>query len=107
MSAGIERALSVFDGKEMCPGCDGEGGYWDDQTGQPDEPQGGSMITCRTCAGNGWVIREPCIACGAPITLGADEPEEHDEGCPLADHPGSLAVAAQALADKAEREVQR
>ena len=105
MTAGIERALSVFDGKEQCPACDGEGYTLiedHDEDGYRADRHG-----CTLCDGLGWVIREPCIACGAPITLGADEPYEHDGGCPLADHPGSLAVTAQALADKAEREVRR
>jgi len=70
---------------EQCSNCDGEGAYWDDQTGQPDEPQGGRMLTCEACAGTGEVIREPCIACGAPITVepnSIDTSEQHDAGCP-------------------------
>lgn len=83
---------------DVCPACDGEGAYWDDQTNQPDS-NGGSMLTCETCEGEGIVDTSPCIACGAPAY-------DHDDGCPLVDHPGSLTVTAQALADKATKEVQ-
>lgn len=67
---------------EICPTCDGEGGYWDDQTGQPDEPYGGSMIVCTTCGGEGIDTREPCIICGAPIET---DGTGHDEGCMAAE----------------------
>ena len=62
---------------DTCPHCEGVGAYWDDQTGQPDEPNGGRMITCETCKGDKVVDTRPCIACGAPSY-------DHDEGCPLA-----------------------
>lgn len=59
-----------------CPTCEGVGAYWDDQTGQPDS-NGGSMVTCHTCEGEGIVDTSPCIACGAPSY-------DHDDGCPVA-----------------------
>lgn len=59
-----------------CPHCEGQGAYWDDQTGQPDEPQGGRFVKCHVCRGEGYVDTSPCIACGAPKY-------DHDEGCPL------------------------
>jgi DnaJ-class molecular chaperone len=62
---------------DQCPHCDGLGAYWDDQTGQPDEPQGGRFVTCHVCRGEGTVDTSPCIACGAPKY-------DHDDGCVLA-----------------------
>lgn len=85
---------------DVCPHCEGVGAYWDDQTGQPDEPNGGRMVTCHVCEGEGFVDTSPCIGCGGRVY-------DHDEGCPLIDHPGSLSVQAQALADRAAEEVQR
>jgi hypothetical protein len=103
VSVGIERALSVFDGKEMCPGCDGQG--WTAEEEMVDGEYNWWKRGCGQCHGEGWVVREPCIACGAPITLDYEHSnEEHDAGCPVIDHPGSLAVEAQALADKAAAE---
>lgn len=61
-----------------CPHCEGQGAYWDDQTGQPDEPQGGRFLTCHVCRGEGYVDTSPCIACGAPKY-------DHEEGCALAE----------------------
>lgn len=47
---------------------------------------------------------EPCIVCGAPVATGyPPEQAGHDEGCPMIEHPGSLAVQAQALAERAAR----
>jgi hypothetical protein len=63
---------------DVCPQCDGTGSFWDDQTGQPDEPYGGRDITCYACKGEGIVDTSPCIACGAPSY-------NHDEGCVAAE----------------------
>jgi DnaJ-class molecular chaperone len=49
--------MSAMD-MDTCPHCEGQGAYWDDQTGQPDEPNGGRMITCWMCEGAG--IEEDC-----------------------------------------------
>ncbi len=65
---------------DTCPHCEGVGAYWDDQTGQPDEPNGGRMVTCETCKGEKVVDTSPCIACGAPSY-------DHDAGCPIEDCP--------------------
>lgn len=61
---------------DTCPHCEGAGAYWDDQTGQPDEPYGGRMVECHVCEGEGIVDTSPCIGCGAPVY-------DHDEGCPV------------------------
>ena len=61
---------------DVCPHCEGVGAYWDDQTGQPDEPYGGRMVECHVCEGEGVVDTSPCIGCGAPVY-------DHDEGCPV------------------------
>jgi DnaJ-class molecular chaperone len=65
--------MSAMD-MDTCPHCEGQGAYWDDQTGQPDEPNGGRMITCWMCEGAGIVDTSPCIACGAPVY-------DHEEDC--------------------------
>jgi DnaJ-class molecular chaperone len=71
---------------EECGNCDGAGAIWDDQTGQPDEPNGGRMVTCHVCKGEGTIEVSPCIACGAPIVAGLPADEAgHDEGCPVAE----------------------
>lgn len=62
---------------DECPHCEGQGAYWDDQTGQPDEPNGGRFVTCHVCGGEGIVDTSPCIACGAPSY-------DHEMDCPLA-----------------------
>jgi len=65
---------------DVCPHCDGSGSFWDDQTGQPDEPNGGRMLACYTCHGEGLVDTSPCIACGAPVY-------DHESDCTAADGP--------------------
>lgn len=57
---------------DECSYCDGQGAYWDDQTGQPDS-FGGSMVTCHVCGGEGVVDTSPCIECGAPMYDHEDE----------------------------------
>jgi DnaJ-class molecular chaperone len=59
-----------------CSHCEGVGAYWDDQTGQPDS-NGGSMVICHVCKGEGFVDTSPCIACGAPTY-------DHEDDCPVA-----------------------
>lgn len=61
---------------DTCPHCEGSGSYWDDQTGQPDEPNGGRMISCHVCKGEGLVDTSPCIACGAMSY-------DHEDDCPV------------------------
>lgn len=83
----IERVLQAAPQDiDLCPSCDGSGSYWDDQTGQPDEPNGGRMLTCPTCQGDGRVDTSPCIACGAPSY-------DHEESCEL--DPGKTAVCSE------------
>lgn len=78
MNIGIERALSVFGGKEQCPTCEGEG--WLLEEGDDGEGYYAQQVTCATCHGNGWIEElEPCIVCGAPVQGRSG----HDDGCPI------------------------
>ncbi len=84
MAERIERTLSVLDDKEECPGCDGMGYViieGDDGIGYYAQ-----QATCDECHGEGWVIREPCLVCGAPVNINqpADE-QDHDGGCMTAE----------------------
>jgi DnaJ-class molecular chaperone len=76
---------------DTCPHCEGQGAYWDDQTGQPDEPNGGRMITCWMCEGAGIVDTSPCIACGAPVY-------DHEEDCPVLEYQRNGAVKGEVRA---------
>lgn len=77
----IERALSAME-REQCPACDGEGFFIEED--HDEDGYRAWQVGCEECAGKGWVIREPCIACGAPVNI--DRPaveQEHDKGCPV------------------------
>ena len=82
---------------DTCPHCEGQGAYWDDQTGQPDEPNGGRMVTCHVCRGEGVVDTSPCIGCGGRVY-------DHDEGCPV--DPDQVEYRAQQAAGPRVEEVQ-
>ena len=61
---------------DECPHCEGQGAYWDDQTGQPDEPNGGRMVTCHVCKGDKVVDTRPCTVCECPVY-------DHADDCPV------------------------
>lgn len=80
MAERIERTLSVMDEKEQCDGCDGNGYVLVE--GDDGEGYYATQEGCSECAGEGWVIREPCLVCGAPVNINrplADQ--DHDDGC--------------------------
>lgn len=79
----INRALTELDRRQDCPSCGGDG-YLIEEANEPDEGHKVWQVTCPTCHGEGGVVMEPCIACGAPLIEG--QPRElagHDDGCPV------------------------
>lgn len=83
LSERIERIASAMD-KEQCPLCEGTGSLTEE-----DHDEYGYRVWevgCRECDGNGWVIREPCIVCGAPVNINRPVAEQdHDAGCMVAE----------------------